>query len=98
MRAKRTDANLTPIIEAFRKLGCSVDVTNDLWDLTVGLGGQTILIEVKDGSKPPSARKLTKRSRLFAMTWKGGYKVVENLDGVTETVALLRDWSRRLRV
>ena len=59
MRARRTDANLTEIVKAYRQLGCRVDVTNGKWDLTVQYGGLTDLVEVKDGSKSASRRKLT---------------------------------------
>lgn len=97
MRARRTDANLTEIADAFRALGCSVDHTNDLWDLTIGYGGLTMLIEVKDGRKVPSARKLTKRAASFKASWKGGYRIVESVDQVSEVVSVLRQITAALR-
>jgi hypothetical protein len=66
-------------------------------DLLVGYGGLCLPVEVKDGSKPPSARKLTPDEERFRMNWRGGYKIVEDLAGVQETVDLLQRWHRVLR-
>ena len=75
-RARRTDGNHSEIAEAFEKAGCSVHRTNGDWDLTVGYGGLTLLIEVKDGKKPPSARKLTPNEKKFHNTWTGGIYLI----------------------
>ena len=91
-RDRRTDGNHTSVAKAFEKLGCSVHRTNLAWDLTVGYGGLTMLIEVKDGSKPPSRRRLTALEDKFHATWTGGIRIVENLDDVTECVKTLREW------
>ncbi len=98
----RVDANQTEIIEAFERLGCSVANLSSLGkgvpDLLVGYGGLCCLcVEVKDGSKPPSARKLTEAQKTFHMNWKGGIKVVKDLDGVIETVSLLQKWHSAIR-
>lgn len=92
MRARRTDANLTDLVNAFRKLGCSVHVTNRDWDLTIGYGGLTMLCEAKDGAKPPSARKLTKNEEKFHSTWTGGIRIIKDLEDVAETVKVLQGW------
>ena len=47
-------------------------------DLLVGYKGQTWLYELKDGSKPPSAQKLTKLQASFMATWTGGPVVTVN--------------------
>lgn len=91
-RARRTDANQTELVAAFRKLGCSVLIINAEIDFLVGYGGISIAIEAKDGSKQPSARRLTLLEERFKDKWTGGYKLVENLEHVAETVALLRKW------
>lgn len=96
-RARRTDTNQTALVKAFRKLGCSVLVLNAEIDFLVGYGGLCIAIEAKDGSKPPSARKLTPNEEDFRLNWKGGYRIVENLDQVQETVDVLRGWQRAIR-
>lgn len=92
MRARRTDANLKQIAAAFRKAGAQVHVTNGAWDLTVGYGGLTVLVECKDGSKPPSARKLTPAEREFHAQWTGGIRVVEDEDDVRDVMACLEKW------
>jgi hypothetical protein len=67
MRARRVDANHAQLSEAFRALGCAVLDLSQLGrgvpDLLVGVPGRCpsvwVLVEVKDGSKSPSDRKLT---------------------------------------
>ena len=62
-QAARTDDNHAEIREALRKVGCSVldlsRVGGGCPDLLVWRWGTFYLMEVKDGTKPPSARKLT---------------------------------------
>lgn len=85
-RAARTDANHTEIIKAFRRLGFSVADTSKLGkgfpDCVIGKNLKDALIEIKDGSKPPSARALTTDERKFREDWKGRYFVVKDLDDV----------------
>ena len=65
MRAERRDANEADIIKALRDAGCEVWqlCANEPCDLLVisryFRGPDLYMLEVKDGSKPPSARKLT---------------------------------------
>ena len=81
-RGGKPDANQARIVEALRKIGCSVSITsqvgNGFPDLLVGFRGRTVLLEVKDSEKPPSARKLTDAEAHFLATWKGGPAVVVN--------------------
>ena len=92
-RAARTDANLTATVEAFRSLGCSVNVRNDdMADLDVGFGGVSMIVEVKDGAKKPSARKLTPNQIKKRATWTGGIRLVQNMEDVALTVATIRKW------
>lgn len=99
-RHGKTDANHGAIVAAFRKLGCSVlslaALGNGAPDLCVGWGGLSILVEVKDGSKPPSARQLTADQKRFLDDWKGGLRLVDSLDAVVEAVELLKGWKARL--
>ena len=79
-RAARTDANQVAVVKALRKIGASVcplhTVGGGCPDLLVGLRGENMLIEVKDGSKPPSARKLTPDEARFINNWRGTVYVV----------------------
>lgn len=95
-RAARVDANLSAVVDAFRRMGCSVHVTNGMWDCTVGYGGLSMLVEVKDGSKPPSARRLTPAQVRFREHWTGGVRLVKDMNDVAETVNTLRRWHQAI--
>ncbi len=75
-RAARVDANHAAIVAALRAAGCSVldlsAVGGGCPDLAVGVAGRTVLIEVKDGAKPPSARALTPHQVRWHADWRGG--------------------------
>lgn len=90
-RAAKVDANQPEIVAALRRVGADVfslaAVGDGIPDLLVGFRGQTFLLEVKDGSKPPSARQLTPDQIHWHAAWRGGRCVVVN--GVTEALAAL---------
>ena len=98
MRARRVDDNHRQIVEFFRKAGCAVLDTARLGDgapdCFVSLGqigcGPTAAVEIKDGEKPPSARKLKPKQKEFAQTWKGMYFVVESIETAQRVVDALR--------
>ncbi len=74
-----------------RTCGATVRVVTQgdgLPDLLVGYRGYTILMEVKDGRKPPSARKLTEEEEKFFQNWKGGMLAIVN--SVQEALELLK--------
>lgn len=79
-RGGNPDANQGRIVAALRKIGCTVAITshvgNGFPDLLVGYQGRTVLLEVKDGDKYPSERKLTEAEAHFLATWTGGPAVV----------------------
>ena len=86
-RAAKIDANQTAVVQALRQLGATVQslaaIGDGCPDLLVGYRGQTLLLEVKDGSKPPSARRLTPDQLAWHGKWQGGaLAVVCDLDGV----------------
>jgi|LGOV01.1.fsa_nt_gb hypothetical protein len=59
-----TDLNQPEIVEALRKFGAivfNVTCSKGFCDLVVCYNGEVTLIEVKDGSKPESQRRLTPR-------------------------------------
>lgn len=62
--ARRTDGNHSDVIGALRQSGWYVCDTsrlgNGFFDAIAVKHGLVRFIEIKDGSKPPSARKLTK--------------------------------------
>jgi hypothetical protein len=93
MRARRVDANHSQIVKAFRAMGCSVADLSSLGDgipdLAIGLYGRTVLVEVKDGNKPPSKRRLTPDEQRFRDAWKGAYDIAESLEDVERIVRAL---------
>lgn len=84
--ASRRDANERKIIDALKACGAYVKQINDAgaFDLLVHYRSPvskieyTLLLEVKDGAKPPSARALTPAEQKFHDEWPG-----ENLHIVT---------------
>ena len=93
-RACKVDANQPEIVDTFRKLGCSVAITSSAGDgfsdLVVGVAGLNLLVEVKDGSKVPSAQKLTKDQVKFRDNWRGQYCVVNSVNQAIELVNRVR--------
>ena len=90
-RANRIDANQNDIVDALRGAGAVVRIISQgdgIPDLLVGYNGFTILMEVKDGDKVPSKRKLTELEQKFFDEWEGGLLVVVN--NVQEAVDMLR--------
>jgi hypothetical protein len=83
-RAARVDQNQAAIVEALRACGASVQslaaVGKGVPDLLVGLRTRNYLIEVKDGSKPPSARKLTPDQVQWHTKWAGQVLTVTSPD------------------
>jgi hypothetical protein len=81
-RAARTDANHGEIVTTFRKMGFSVADTSRLGDgfpdCVIARNGLTALVEIKDGTKPPSKRELTPDEIIFRDAWKGKYYIVES--------------------
>lgn len=71
--AARRDANEEQVVSALESCGAFVKKINDggAFDLLVWYRGTTLLIEVKDGKKPPSARDLTPAEKKFHAVWPG---------------------------
>lgn len=92
-RAAKRDANHAEIVLALRKVGCGVidlaAVGGGIPDLLVGAPTwphKLHLLEVKDGEKPPSARKLTPDQQRFHAEWKGEIHVVKSIDEALRAV------------
>lgn len=91
--ARRVDDNQAGIVAAFRRLGCAVfslaSVGRGCPDLLVAFGGRNHLVEVKDGRKVPSARKLTPLEERFAREWPVRVWLAECSE---DCVALVAAW------
>lgn len=91
MRTKaRKDSNHKYIVDGLRKFGASVlDISQlkNCFDILVGYKGETHLMEIKDGSKPPSQRKLTEGEEKFMNEWKGSkYNIILSLDDAISVI------------
>lgn len=76
----RTDGNHKQLMEFARKIGFSVTSTamvgNGFPDIVLGIYGLNFLPEIKDPSKPPSARKLTYMEQKWHEEWLGSSDVI----------------------
>jgi hypothetical protein len=92
--AGRTDGNHTAVMDALRKAGILVRslamVGGGMPDLLCGFRGTLVLIEVKDGDKVPSARKLTAAELEFVATWPRTYVVTTPEEAVRVVVEAAR--------
>lgn len=93
-RAAKTDANQPAIVSAMRKAGATVQslaaVGDGVPDLLVGHKGKTALVEVKDGSKPPSARQLTPDQKKWHAEWQGGtLAIVSDIDSALRVLKVM---------
>lgn len=81
-RAAKVDANQGGIVKALRDYGASVLIISQLkncFDILVGYNGREFIMEIKDGDKPPSQRKLSEGEQRFKDNWKGSeYHIVLN--------------------
>ncbi|KAF1009508.1 MAG: hypothetical protein GAK28_00146 [Luteibacter sp.] len=85
--AARVDDNHAEIVRALQRIGVYVvdcsHVGSGFPDLLVAFRGVWTLIEIKDGDKPPSRRKLTPAQTIFhgeALAKGCKVHVVENVD------------------
>ncbi len=82
----RVDGNQKQVVEGLRRCGYSVLILSNIGkgcpDLLVAKNGINILVELKDESKPPSAKKLTPDEADFFQTWRGTVIKAENIDEI----------------
>lgn len=95
MRAAKVDANHAEVVEALRKAGANVqslaEVGRGVPDLLVGIRGKLALFEIKDGSKPPSQRKLTPDQIAWHEQW-AGFQVctVDSVEAALRMLAVMK--------
>lgn len=96
-RAARVDTNQREIVAALRQMGASVQLLHTVGagcpDILVGWRGNgsgpvNLLVEIKDGAKPASARKLTPAEADFHAAWRGQVAIVETIE---DAIALLQE-------
>jgi len=81
-RIPRKDANHSAIVKSLQATGALVydtaGVGGGFPDLMVSFRGVIRLLEIKDGNKPKSARKLTKQEADFFLVWSEHVHIVNN--------------------
>lgn len=86
----RRDRNHLLIVEAFRRMGCSVldlaAVGNGCPDLLVARRNSMRLIEIKNDKQIPSKRRLTEDQARFHALWNGHVSVVMDQSDVARVV------------
>ena len=95
MRAAKIDANQEAVVTALRAAGATVQslagVGKGVPDLLVGFKGQTLLLEIKNGFKPPSKRLLTEDQLRWHGVWKGGaLAVVDSPDAALRMIGVIK--------
>ena len=90
---KKVDSNQSKITKALRDFGATVQhlhaVGKGCPDLLVGYKGSNYLLEVKDGEKPESQRKLTPDQVIWHYDWKGQVVVVNSAQEAIDTIKKL---------
>jgi hypothetical protein len=87
--ANQRDGNEKPIVDALRRIGCTVIQLDRPCDLLVGYRGRNFLLEVK---LPLGPRGGTSHSQLnddqkdFEQTWRGQFDVVRSAEEAIEVV------------
>lgn len=93
-RAAKVDANQADIVAALRMAGATVQplhaVGKGCPDLLVGYQRVNYLLEVKDGSKVPSAQKLTDDQVEWHELWRGHAAVVNDVKSALTAIGALR--------
>ena len=102
---KRTDKNQKSIVEALRKIGCSVFVLSDagqgLPDLLIGVEHFTLLLEVKNKENWYGKKGLSETQNEFSINWKGGlllvvYDAEDAVNKVQNEIAFVRQFKGQI--
>ena len=92
-RAAKVDANQREVVAALRGAGATVQLLHAVGegcpDLLVGYKGLNLLLEVKDGSKPPSAQKLTPQQEVWHRDWRGHRVVVNSPEAALTAIGVI---------
>jgi len=93
-RAARKDDNHNEIVRALISVGAIVidlsGIGDGVPDILVGFRGQTLLLEIKDGSRSPSKRKLTEAQLKFHGNWTGGpLAIVDSVEAALRMIGVI---------
>lgn len=90
---KKVDANQKDIMTKLRMIpGISVATTHTIGkgfpDIVIGYKGKNYMVELKDGTKRPSQRKLTKDEISFHSNWNGQVDICINFYDVLKLLSI----------
>lgn len=96
MLARRVDANHSAIVDALRRLGCSVldlsRVGRGCPDILCGYGGISLPAEIKTAKG-----KFNDRQNEFLSQWTGGCYLLRTVEDCAELANTLRAWHQAIR-
>lgn len=86
----RVDGNHAEIVKALRQAGIgatsTASVGNGFPDIVASFRTVTVLLEVKDGDKPPSKQALTADEKRFHDNWPGEIHIVNSSEAAVLAV------------
>ena len=89
-RNAKVDTNQPEIVKALRAVGATVEPTHMIGrgfpDIVVGYRGMNYLLEIKDGDKVPSKRKLTDDEAEWHGRWNGSVNIVETIEDAYQAI------------
>lgn len=91
--AKRTDENHSDVVAELRQVLPEATVFDasgtgaGFPDIVIGWRGLNYLFEIKDPSKPKSARSLTDAQDKFHLAWQGQVAIVHSASEILATIA-----------
>lgn len=94
--ARRVDANHRAVIEAMEEEGAAVTSLHKAGegvpDALISVAGVWALVEIKDGSKPPSAQKLTEPQKAFWALHRdcGAWAIIRDVEAARRFVRALK--------
>lgn len=87
---KKKDDNHNEIVQVFREVGARIletyMVADTGCDFIALLNQRVFVVEVKDGSKPPSSRKLTLNEICAREYWAENFHVIESVDDAIKVI------------
>ena len=87
--AKKVDSNQKEIVDALKKIGCSVMVIGNPVDLLVGYRARNFLLEVKNPDTDYGRNdRSTVEQRRFFKNWKGQVRKVESAERAIHVVTM----------
>ena len=92
-RNAKVDTNQPEIVMALRAIGATVEPTHMIGrgfpDIVVGFRGLNYLLEIKDGDKVPSKRKLTDDETKWHKQWNGSVDIVESVEDAYQAIGAI---------